>query len=130
MISMASTDIISTRFDSPVGLLDAAATDDGVCLLEFAGQRGTLQAETVGKRMGKNVIPGTHPFLEDLRHELEAYFAGKLREFLVPLVYPGTPFQVRVWTELQRIPYGATRSYEDIARAVGSANAVRAVGTA
>jgi AraC family transcriptional regulator of adaptative response/methylated-DNA-[protein]-cysteine methyltransferase len=75
-------------------------------------------------------VPGENPHLQQLRKELESYFDGTLQQFKVPLVYPGTPFQVRVWKELLQIPYGATRSYEEMAHRVGSPDAVRAVGTA
>lgn len=62
--------------------------------------------------------------------ELNAYFAGARQAFSVPLVYPGTPFQRRVWEELLTIPYGETRSYQEMAAAVGAPKAVRALGRA
>ncbi|WP_040728905.1 methylated-DNA--[protein]-cysteine S-methyltransferase [Nocardiopsis chromatogenes] len=62
--------------------------------------------------------------------ELEAYFAGDLKEFSVPLAARGTPFQRRVWRQLTAIPYGATVSYGDIAGALEAPGASRAVGTA
>src|SRR5204862_4487558 len=58
------------------------------------------------------------------------YFAGARSAFEVPVHAPGSPFEERVWNALLAIPFGQTRSYEDIARAVGSARAVRAVGRA
>src|ERR1035438_2697706 len=64
------------------------------------------------------------------RAELGEYFAGARREFTVPLAYPGTAFEREVWTRLLAIPYGETRSYEELARAVGRPGASRAVGTA
>jgi AraC family transcriptional regulator of adaptative response/methylated-DNA-[protein]-cysteine methyltransferase len=73
---------------------------------------------------------GESSHLDRLRDELRAYFAGALTQFTVPVVTPGTPFQERVWSELRRIPYGETRSYEEVARAVGTAAAQRAVGRA
>jgi AraC family transcriptional regulator of adaptative response/methylated-DNA-[protein]-cysteine methyltransferase len=116
---------------SPLGPLVAGATADGVCLLEFTDRR-MLEAQfaTIRQRFAVPVVPGSNTHLETLQAELEQYFAGSLREFSVPLEYPGTPFQRQVWRQLLAIPYGQTRSYEDIARAVGDANAVRAVGTA
>jgi methylated-DNA-[protein]-cysteine S-methyltransferase len=62
--------------------------------------------------------------------QLRAYFAGRLREFQVPLDMQGTGFQMRCWRQLGAIPYGETRSYLQIAVAVGSPKAVRAVGAA
>jgi len=62
--------------------------------------------------------------------ELEAYAQGKLRSFTVPLDLQGTPFQMKVWKALCRIPFGGTKSYAAIARAVGRPEAYRAVGMA
>jgi O-6-methylguanine DNA methyltransferase len=62
--------------------------------------------------------------------ELRAYFAGNLRVFSVPLDMQGTDFQVSVWNQLVKIPYGETRSYSQVAEAVGRPKAVRAVGAA
>jgi methylated-DNA-[protein]-cysteine S-methyltransferase len=63
-------------------------------------------------------------------NQLAAYFAGKLREFHLPLEMAGTDFQLRVWNRLLQIPYGETRSYGELARALGTPAAVRAVGAA
>jgi AraC family transcriptional regulator of adaptative response/methylated-DNA-[protein]-cysteine methyltransferase len=65
-----------------------------------------------------------------LQGELASYFSGSSRSFSVPLTYPGTEFQRRVWEQLLAIPYGETRSYEELAVAVGKPKAVRAVGRA
>jgi methylated-DNA-[protein]-cysteine S-methyltransferase len=62
--------------------------------------------------------------------ELRAYFAGELQEFETPVVLEGTEFQVRVWQELRKIPYGETISYGELARRIGNAQAMRAVGLA
>ncbi len=119
-----------TWLESPVGPLVAGATDQGVCLLEYSDRRMlATQLESVRQRLGP-VLPGTHPLLERLRAELAEYFEGQRREFTVPLVYPGTPFQVKVWDALRRIPYGETYSYEKLAWAVGAPGARRAVGHA
>ena len=69
------------------------------------------------------------PFAE-LRRQLDAYFAGELRDFDLDLAPSGTPFQLSVWRALRAIPYGATASYGEIARAVGQPGAARAVGGA
>jgi AraC family transcriptional regulator of adaptative response/methylated-DNA-[protein]-cysteine methyltransferase len=75
-------------------------------------------------------VPGSSPLLDQLRRELEEYFAGRRREFAVDLTAPGTPFEERVWEALRTIPYGETWSYERLAQAVGSPGASRAVGSA
>lgn len=74
-----------------------------------------------------------HPasdLLDEACRQLDEYFQGKRRDFDLPIDCAGTAFQQRVWNELQQIPYGETRSYEDIAAAVGSPKAQRAVGQA
>ncbi len=71
-----------------------------------------------------------NPLLADAVRQLRAYFAGQLRDFELPLDLAGTEFQKRVWLELTRIPYGETRSYQEMARAIGAPKAVRAVGAA
>ena len=74
--------------------------------------------------------PGTHPVATEAARQLRAYFAGQLRRFNLPLDLRGTEFQLRVWRELERIPYGETRSYSQIATTIGSPRVVRAVGAA
>jgi methylated-DNA-[protein]-cysteine S-methyltransferase len=74
--------------------------------------------------------PGTNPIASEAVRQLRAYFAGQLRRFDLPLDMRGTTFQLRVWRELQRIPYGETRSYQQIAACISAPRAVRAVGAA
>ncbi len=117
--------------ETPLGPMVAASIKEGVCLLEFTDRRMIeAQLTTLRKRIGRPITAGAGPHLDQLREELAAYFAGRLRSFKVPLHAPGTPFQERVWRELLRIPWGQTRSYEEIARRIGSPQACRAVGTA
>ena len=120
-----------TWIETPIGPMIAGATDRGVCLLEFTDRRMLEhQIETVSKRFKAALAPGEHPYLTQLSAELTEYFAGTRTTFTVPVHAPGSAFEERVWRALQDIPFGETRSYEDIARAVGSAKAVRAVGRA
>lgn len=116
---------------SPLGPLVAGATDDGICLLEFTDRR-MLEAQftSLRRRFGAPLVPGTHSHLQSLEIELAAYFAGTLRKFTVPLVYPGSTFQQRVWQQLLTIPYGETQSYEQLAMVIDHPTAVRAVGRA
>jgi AraC family transcriptional regulator of adaptative response/methylated-DNA-[protein]-cysteine methyltransferase len=115
--------------ESPLGPLVLAAEDRGVCLLEFSEpQRLESQLAALRRQFACPVVPGGSDHLDQLKDELARYFRRELTAFTVPVVYPGTPFQVAVWSELLKVPYGQTRSYEDIARAVGTPTATRAVG--
>lgn len=73
---------------------------------------------------------GNTPFLKEVAHQLEEYFAGQRKRFQLPLAPQGTDFQQKVWRELQAIPYGETRSYKEVARRIGNPKACRAVGLA
>jgi len=123
--------MITVTFPSPVGPLVAAANDQGVCLLEFADRRSIeRQMAVLRRRFDAALVPGTHRNLDQLRTELDEYFAGGRSRFDVPLVMRGTPFQESVWRRLLDIPYGTTMSYDGLARAIGRVGAQRAVGRA
>jgi len=117
--------------DSPLGALVAVADHVRVHLLNFAGDRD-LETNRVeaSHALGLPVASGNNRVLQRLRDELNQYFQGKRRRFEVPFFTRGTEFQRRVWAELQRIPYGQTASYKDIAIAAENRAAVRAVGRA
>jgi AraC family transcriptional regulator, regulatory protein of adaptative response / methylated-DNA-[protein]-cysteine methyltransferase len=123
--------IVTAWAPSPLGPLIAGATGEGICFLEFTDRRALeAQFAALRKHFGCAIVPGKHRHLDQLQEELATYFAGALREFSVPLIFPGSPFQREVWQQLLQIPYGETRSYEDVARAVGQPKAPRAVGRA
>jgi AraC family transcriptional regulator of adaptative response/methylated-DNA-[protein]-cysteine methyltransferase len=121
--------VLLSWLPSPLGPLVAGATNKGVCLLEFTDRRMLeTQFAKLRKLFEGAVVPGNNKYLELLKTELAGYFAGSLQQFSVPLTYPGSPFQERVWKQLLAIPYGETRSYEELAIAIGQPKAVRAVG--
>jgi AraC family transcriptional regulator of adaptative response/methylated-DNA-[protein]-cysteine methyltransferase len=123
--------IVVSWMESPIGPLVTAANDQGICLLEFTDRRMLeTQFKTLKKMFSCAIVPGENAHLKRLRSELQTYFEGRLQQFSVPIVYPGSPFQVRVWNELLRIPYGEICSYEELARRVGSMSGQRAVGHA
>jgi len=123
--------IVATLVPSPLGPLLAAATDAGLCMLEFADRKKLPgQAADLTRWFARPVVPGTHAHIEQVMRELTEYFAGERRDFEVPLDLRGTPFQEQVWRELQRIPYGKTISYEELATRIGRPSAQRAVGMA
>lgn len=116
---------------TPVGSFVAAALPDRVCMFDFVDRKAILNQTIALRRWFDDpILPGTNAALEQLREELDEYFAGQRTKFDVKLALAGTPFQESVWNALRAIPYGETRSYEDIARAIGKPNAQRAVGKA
>jgi len=123
--------ITVTWIESPLGPLIAASLKERIILLEFTDRRMLEEQFRVLRRHFKlPVVPGDSTVLAQLRGELSEYFAGTRKEFAVPLDFPGSEFQQRVWKGLQRIPFGRTLSYEELAQRIGSPGAQRAVGTA
>lgn len=111
-----------TVIDSPYGPLTLVAEDGVLCGLYMTDQRHRPAQETFGEPRGG-------AFAEAVE-QLDAYFAGRRREFTLPLRLTGTPFQRRVWEQLRAIPYGETRTYGELAHALGNPQASRAVGLA
>lgn len=109
------------RYPSPIGELLLTADDDALTGLYTAGHARTAVAPA-------GVQDGS-PF-KSICGQLEGYFAGELRAFEATLRPEGTPFQQSVWDRLMRIPYGRTATYLDIAKALGSPTAARAIGAA
>ncbi|GGQ00979.1 methylated-DNA-[protein]-cysteine S-methyltransferase [Actinomadura coerulea] len=111
--------------ESVVGPLTLVATDGALSGLYMEMQRHRPAQETFGAPGD----PEEEPFAT-VAAQLSAYFAGDLTEFDLPLRLHGTPFQERVWTALQEIPYGQTITYGELAVEIGSPSASRAVGLA
>jgi methylated-DNA-[protein]-cysteine S-methyltransferase len=106
--------------ETPIGELLVLGTDEAVTEIHFGVRRQSRRFESDGSATA----------LQEAAKQLRAYFAGKLREFDLPLAPKGTEFQRSVWTHLRAIPYGATTTYGAIAHAIGRPSAVRAVGAA
>jgi len=120
-----------TRVESPVGQLVLGATDTDLVLLEFVDRRMLpTQVARVAKALGCVFAPGETPLLKRVRTQLDEYFSGRRKNFDLPIAMTGTPFQTSVWKALLEIPSGATRSYKDVAEAIGRPEAVRAVARA
>ena len=119
-----STTYVSKTIPSPVGDLTLVASDAGLAAVLW---------ENDSPRRVPLAITGEdpkHPVLREAERQLKDYFAGKRTSFDLPLDFHGTDFQKRVWKALLKIPFGETRSYGQIARALGKPTAMRAVGTA
>jgi AraC family transcriptional regulator, regulatory protein of adaptative response / methylated-DNA-[protein]-cysteine methyltransferase len=114
-------------FATPLGVVLVAATDKGVCSVKLgddaAWLKGLLAEEFSEAELSEKAMPQAKEAILD-------FISGEEGLARVPLDIRGTVFQRRVWDELRRIPRGETRTYKDIARAVGAPDAVRAVGSA
>lgn len=109
---------------SPVGMLTLVAGANGLAAILWEDDKpGRV-------RLGAMEEQADHPVLVETATQLTAYFAGERTSFDLPLDMAGSVFQKRVWAQLLAIPFGQTRSYAEIARAIGSPGAVRAVGAA
>ncbi|KHE66850.1 methylated-DNA--[protein]-cysteine S-methyltransferase, partial [Halobacillus sp. BBL2006] len=117
--------------DTPLGPMVAIADERALFLLEFVDRRGLeRELERLREKTNAAIIPGhTEPILS-IGEELSLYFKGELTHFHTPLGNLGTPFQKRVWEELKTIPRGETRSYSEIASAIGRPSSYRAVARA
>ena len=118
---IATQTSLYARFDSPIGELLAVGDDRALTELHMQGARPSR-------------IPGDwtrdDERFGDVRQQLGEYFAGERREFDLELAARGSEFQRRVWAALRGIPYGETRSYGEIATAIGAPGEARAVGSA
>jgi AraC family transcriptional regulator of adaptative response/methylated-DNA-[protein]-cysteine methyltransferase len=123
--------IKSLIIDTPLGSMMAIADDEGIHILEFVDQKN-LEASIQNLR-GKTkslIFPGENDPLLSIKKELCEYFDGSLQKFKTPLHLEGSEFQKNVWSALQKIPYGQTRSYAEIATTLNKPSAFRAVANA
>jgi methylated-DNA-[protein]-cysteine S-methyltransferase len=109
---------------SPVGPLRLVAENEELLEIRFLASLRPTASPGGGRDEAETDL------LRETRAQLDAYFAGELREFDLPLAPRGTPFQLRVWKALLEIPYGETWSYSDVALRLASPTATRAVGAA
>lgn len=107
---------------SPIGKLAIIADDEKLRGVYFEQSRHGGPPEDARK--------GSNKIIDATRRQLDSYFAGRRTDFDLPLGAEGTAFQKKVWKALSRIPFGETRSYGDIAKAIGASSASRAVGAA
>ena len=123
--------LASTVISTPLGDMLAVASGQGLCLLEFIGQKGVeRELAQVQAARGGPVVERSDATLEQARQQLGEYFAGERRQFTLALDLVGTPFQQRAWQALLAIDFGCTRSYAEQARHIGQPTATRAVAAA
>ena len=127
-----TTELYWSSVSCPQGLIIVMATERGVCWTGTPGSPIDHGFAWLNRKMqfdqvieGEEIAP-----LQQAMDELRRYLAGERVQFACPLDLHGTAFQIQVWEELYRIPYGETRTYAEIARSIGRPAAVRAVGAA
>jgi methylated-DNA-[protein]-cysteine S-methyltransferase len=121
-LAAAGGRMIYDYLESPIGRLLLAADENGLRYIGFELGRHPVWIGDDWQR--------DRDALAAVRAQLDAYFAGELTQFELPLAAQGSEFDLRVWAELRRIPYGATLSYGELANRVGDPLAARAVGAA
>jgi methylated-DNA-[protein]-cysteine S-methyltransferase len=109
--------LYSGYFDSPIGPLTVSATDKGVCDISFCKSQKKIQSLK-------------HPHLEKAYQQLNEYFAGKRKNFQLPLDIAGSPFQSKVWGVIANVPYGKSLTYSELASAIKKPKAFRAAANA
>jgi methylated-DNA-[protein]-cysteine S-methyltransferase len=109
---------------SPVGKLKLVASSRALVAVLWEKERPNRV------KLDEMSFDPQHPILIETERQLSEYFSGKRTQFDLPLEPDGTEFQKKVWRALREIPFGKTKSYLDLARAIGSPNAFRAVGAA
>ena len=107
-----------TSYQSPLGKLQITCSDEALCSILFLKEH---QPEETTE---------TNPLTEITCKQLDEYFKGTRKVFEIPIAQNGTLFQTRIWTLLQDIPYGKTRSYMDLSKSYGDVKAIRAVAAA
>lgn len=109
-------DMFYSTMESPIGTLYLIGTKDYLCQIKI--------------HCPKEITRQDLPLFQEAQRQLKEYFSGKRKVFQLPIFFQGTPFQEKVWRSLLNIPYGTTKTYQEIAREIGNEKAVRAVGGA
>lgn len=123
-------DVAYTTADSPFGPLLLASTPKGLVRVGLPNQNYDELLEELARKVSPRVLEAAAP-LDEARRELDRYFAGERERFDLPLDWSLTGgFQLKVQRQINRIPYGQTRTYTEMARRAGNERAVRAAGTA
>lgn len=128
---MQSRQIIIKRYDAPCGTLVLGSYEDRLCLCDWLVERHrAIIDRRLSRILNAGFSEGTSPVIEQAVNQLNEYFRGERKEFDIPLLFTGTDFQKKVWTELLNIPYGATVSYAELAQRIGMPKSCRAVANA
>ena len=119
-----------THFDTELGPVLVAATEQGICLLQIPSFAPDLALQTLARARGVDKTVLDRSGLREVEEDLRRHLSGEPVAWTCPLDVRGTDFQRRVWDVVRAIPYGETRSYAAVARSIGNPRSVRAVGAA
>lgn len=124
--------IFWSEWDSPLGIITLGKSEKGLMFLEFAPSNEALcsMKQVLNKYQITPQFEKNEQVVRPITEQLKAYFSKTLKKFTIDLDLVGTPFQQKVWSALQQIPYGETRSYRELAEMINQPKAVRAVGGA
>ena len=122
--------VYCTSFDSKIGLIYVASTDEGVCKISVPRQTRKDFFRWLRENFDDSEVVDNKSRNKEVIDQLARYFNGKLAKFNCPIAFMGTPFQVRVWKELTKIPYGTTITYKQLAKRIGTSKGFQAVGRA
>lgn len=117
---MKLENVFKAYYESEPGLIEITAGETGIITLYFTKKKSNLKSDSKSFPV----------HLKDCIRQLDEYFKGKRMTFDLPLIISGTYFQMKVWNELKKIPFGKTASYKEIALKAGNIKAVRAIGNA
>lgn len=125
------TALTQRLIETPLGELIAIGDENGISILSFCDYARLPQiTNKLCLTMRATISHGTTPAIESIKNELDAYFAGTLKEFTTPLKPVGTVFQQQAWAALQTVQYGTVKSYRAEAEMIQKSTAVRAVANA
>jgi O-6-methylguanine DNA methyltransferase len=122
--------VYCTSFDSKIGLIYIASTDQGVCKISVPRQTKKDFFRWLRENFDDSEVADNKSRNKEVMDQLNRYFNGKLAKFTCAIDMRGTPFQLRVWKELQKISYGTTISYKQLAKRLGTSRGFQAIGRA
>ncbi|MBS1986905.1 methylated-DNA--[protein]-cysteine S-methyltransferase [Candidatus Dependentiae bacterium] len=126
-----TTTLLQASLETALGSMLVIADDNALYLVDFIDDSKLEQkVKRLKKQLNATIITGRTPVIDLFEQELMLYSAGRLQLFKTPVVLLGTPFQQKVWQALQKIPFGQTCSYAQLAQVVGKTTAWRAVAQA
>lgn len=119
------------KIHTPLGPILMGATNDFLCLLKFIDSKAfDKQLKKISYSIEHNFLWGSTSIIEETSDQIKQYFEGKIKKFSIPIELFGTPFQKKVWQQVQEIQYGKTTSYAKVAKELKEKNATRAVANA